>query len=57
MNAEQKDIRWEQRFSNFSKAFQKFALAVNVVKENLAGETMQSTESINEILKAHGYSH
>jgi len=26
-------------------------LAVNVVKENLAGETMQSTESINEILK------
>ena len=51
MNAEQKDIRWEQRFSNFQKAFQKFVSAVNIVKENLEDEKMQLNESILEILE------
>jgi len=35
MNAEQKDIRWEQRFSNFQKAFRKFVVAVDVVREDI----------------------
>lgn len=51
MNAEQKDIRWEQRFSNFHKAFRKFVSAVTVVKENLEGESTPSNKSIQEILK------
>jgi len=37
MNAEQKDIRWEQRFSNYTKAFRKLASAVEVIKENIDG--------------------
>lgn len=51
MNAEQKDIRWEQRFSNFHKAFRKFLSAVTVVKENLEGESTLSNKLIQEILK------
>lgn len=45
MNAEQKDIRWEQRFSNYQKALRKLTKAVNIVEEN------QSDEPIQEILK------
>jgi nucleotidyltransferase substrate binding protein (TIGR01987 family) len=37
MNTEQKDIRWEQRFSNYQKAFRKLASAVEVIKENIDG--------------------
>jgi nucleotidyltransferase substrate binding protein (TIGR01987 family) len=51
MNAEQKDIRWEQRFSNFQKAFLKFVSAVTVVKENLEGLKTPSNESLHDILK------
>ena len=51
MNADHKDIRWEQRFSNFQKALRKFVKAVNVVSENVIGEGTSSNESISEILK------
>lgn len=51
MNAAQKDIRWEQRFSNYQKAFQKFVSAVEVVKENIEGDKIQVSESLQEILK------
>jgi nucleotidyltransferase substrate binding protein (TIGR01987 family) len=54
MNA--KDIRWEQRFDNFVKAFKKLSQAVEYVKNDWAkkekdtqGETTQ--EIIDEILK------
>ena len=50
MNAEQKDIRWEQRFSNFQKALRKFIKAVEVVSENTSGAA-SSNESISEMLK------
>ena len=51
MNAEQKDIRWEQRFSNYAKAFRKLASAVDVVKEAMEGDQIQIGESLQEILK------
>jgi len=51
MNAEQKDIRWEQRFSNYQKAFRKFVSAVDVVKGNIEGDQIQIGESLQEILK------
>jgi nucleotidyltransferase substrate binding protein (TIGR01987 family) len=50
MNAEQKDIRWEQRFTNFQKALRKFIKAVEVVNENTTGAA-SSNESVAEILK------
>ena len=51
MNAEQKDIRWEQRFSNFQKAFWKFVAAVEVVKGDSYGHTINVGELHREILK------
>ena len=51
MDAEQKDIRWEQRFSNYNKAFRKFVSAIEVVKENIEGDKKQLNESLCEILK------
>ena len=51
MNAAQKDIRWEQRFSNYQKAFRKFVSAVDVVKGNIEGDKIQVGESLQEILK------
>lgn len=50
MNAEQKEIRWEQRFANFQKALRKFIKAVEVVNENTSS-TASLNESIAEILK------
>lgn len=51
MNAAQKDIRWEQRFSNYQKAFRKFVSAVDVVNGNIEGDKVQVGESLQEILK------
>ena len=51
MNAENQDIRWEQRFANYQKALRKFIKAVNVVSENATGEDTSTNESIREILK------
>lgn len=50
MNAEQKDIRWEQRFSNFQKALRKFIKAVEIVI-GYTSDAASSTDSIGEILK------
>lgn len=51
MNAEQKDIRWEQRFSNYQKAFRKFVSAVDIVKGDIEGEIINVGELHREILK------
>lgn len=51
MNAEQKDIRWEQRFSNFQKALRKLTKAVNIVNENDSKNEDQLNASVQEILK------
>lgn len=51
MNAENQDIRWEQRFSNYQKALRKFIKAVNVVVENISIDAGSSNEAITEILK------
>ena len=51
MTEEQKDIRWEQRFSNFQKALLKLTKAVEVVDGNLSGAKHQTKASIQEILK------
>ena len=37
MNSKQKDIRWEQRFSNYQKAIKKLSSAVEVVQEDTEG--------------------
>lgn len=50
MNAEKKDIRWEQRFSNYQKAFRKLASAVDVIKENIDGY-LSLDKQLTEILK------
>lgn len=50
MDAEQKDIRWEQRFANFQKALRKFIKAVEVVNENTS-DTFSSNKTVAEILK------
>ena len=51
MREEQKDILWEQRFSNFQKALLKLTKAVNIVDGNKTGNEYQSNESVQEILK------
>jgi nucleotidyltransferase substrate binding protein (TIGR01987 family) len=51
MTEEEKDIRWEQRFTNFQKALRKLAKAVNVVEDNLSDTEHQTNVSIQEILK------
>lgn len=51
MNAEQPDIRWEQRLSNYQKALRKFVKAVNVVAEDTSGGSATINPSIIEILK------
>lgn len=51
MNAEQKDIRWEQRFSNFQKAFRKLDSAVEVIKGDSEGYIINVGELHREILK------
>ena len=51
MNAEQQDIRWEQRFSSYQKALRKFIKAVNVVTDHISPDAELKDESIIEILK------
>jgi len=51
MNAEQQDIRWEQRFSSYQKALRKFIKAVNVVADTISMEEGSTNESITELLK------
>lgn len=51
MNLNQNDIRWEQRFANFQKAYKKFVSAVIVVNDNLEGGQPSTNETFQEILK------
>ncbi|WP_417359731.1 nucleotidyltransferase substrate binding protein [Galbibacter sp.] len=45
------DIRWEQRFSNYAKAFNKFEEAVNYIKQNyLDGHTPEESQHLGDIL-------
>ncbi len=51
-----KEIRWEQRFSNFNKALKKLSQAVEYIKNNLAEQEIEidyeNAESIlDEIIK------
>ena len=51
-----KDIRWEQRFSNFNKAFRKLSEAIAFIKRNVDEKeidihTENTEEILDEILK------
>ncbi len=50
MSTDPKDIRWEQRFSNYQKAFRKLASAVDAVKGNIEGY-VPLEEQLKEIMK------
>lgn len=51
MTSEQ-DIRWEQRFSNYNKAFKKLSEAIEYVKNNFDEKEIEDTEEVlEEIIK------
>ena len=47
--ANEMDIRWEQRFSNYNKALQKLTQAINYIKKDL--EQNVAEEVLEEIIK------
>ncbi|TKC03082.1 nucleotidyltransferase substrate binding protein [Pedobacter cryotolerans] len=48
----EKDIRWLQRFSNYSKAFIKFSEGIKYVKSNFKTDELENSEVIlDEIIK------
>ena len=51
----EKDVRWEQRFSNYRKALRKLAEAVDYIKTNIievdSGKSEKPVEALNEIIK------
>jgi nucleotidyltransferase substrate binding protein (TIGR01987 family) len=48
----EKDIRWEQRFSNYRKALKKLTEAVNYIKKDIEEKEIDSeSESVDEILE------
>ena len=46
-----KDIRWEQRFLNFTKALEKLAEAVDYFKDFHSGQRFEEKDKLEEILK------
>ena len=46
---ENKDIRWEQRFSNYRKALLKLSQAIAYIKENIEDEDIEEDEAMDEI--------
>ena len=44
-----KDIRWEQRFSNFIKALHKLTQAINYIDDNIEAENVEYI--LDEIIK------
>lgn len=44
------DIRWEQRFSNFTKANEKLAQSVSYIQDNLLGENSASDIDLDSVL-------
>jgi nucleotidyltransferase substrate binding protein (TIGR01987 family) len=47
----EKDIRWEQRFSNFTKAFDKLKQSVKYIQQNFSSEESLNDEILDEMLK------
>ena len=45
--SKQHDIRWEQRFYNYVKAFNKFEEAVNYIKQNYSDGHTFATNALN----------
>lgn len=46
----EKDIRWEQRFSNYVKALDKLTQAVEYIKKNVSEEDPEEEEDWDDIL-------
>lgn len=40
------DIRWEQRFSNYEKAFEKLSQSVNYIRKNIVEDISNDGRSI-----------
>ena len=47
----EKDIRWEQRFSNYIKAVDKLSQSVKYIKENYNEEESLDDEILDEMIK------
>jgi nucleotidyltransferase substrate binding protein (TIGR01987 family) len=47
----EKDIRWEQRFSNYIKAVDKLSQSVKYIQENFNTETSLEDEILDEMIK------
>ena len=47
----EKDIRWEQRFSNYIKAVDKLSQSVKYIQENFNDETSVEDEILDEMIK------
>lgn len=49
MSEESKDIRWQQRFVNFNKAFQQFAKYVSQVEMNELEDILSARNEISKL--------
>lgn len=47
----EKDIRWEQRFSNYIKAVDKLSQSVKYIQENFTSEASLEDEILDEMIK------
>ncbi|OYX81918.1 MAG: nucleotidyltransferase [Flavobacteriales bacterium 32-34-25] len=47
----EKDIRWEQRFSNYTKAVDKLSQSVKYIQENFNAEASLEDEILDEMIK------
>ncbi|MFL9830741.1 nucleotidyltransferase substrate binding protein [Flavobacterium sp. ST-87] len=47
----EKDIRWEQRFSNYIKAVEKLSQSVKYIQENFTTEASLEDEILDEMIK------
>jgi hypothetical protein len=47
----EKDIRWEQRFSNYIKAVDKLSQSVKYIEENFDTEELLEDEILDEMIK------
>lgn len=47
----EKDIRWEQRFSNYIKAVDKLSQSVKYIQENFNNEASPEDEVLDEMIK------
>lgn len=47
----EKDIRWEQRFSNYTKAVDKLSQSIKYIQENFNAETSVENDILDEMIK------